>query len=255
MQSSFSRSLEIINALTRKELRVRYKSYVLGYLWSIASPLAYAAIYYFLFKLVMKVKIDNFALFLVAGMFPWQWFANSLGVAPMTFLGNASLIKKVNFPRNYLPFVVVVQDALHFLISVPVILALGLLYGTTPSATLLWALPVLLLLQFAISYPLSLLISTINLFFRDLDRLVALALTISFYLTPVVYSEAMIPPEFHDLIYWNPFAVLVLSWRHLFLDGSLDPSLLLAAIAWAIPLNAAAHLIYKRLSWKFAEVL
>ena len=115
-------SKDIIIALTQKELKVRYKHHAFGYLWSIANPLAYALIYFLVFKLVMKVKVEDFPIFLISGLFPWQWMANSIGVGPMTFIGNASLIKKVNFPRNLLSLVVVIQDMIHYLVSIPIII-------------------------------------------------------------------------------------------------------------------------------------
>src|SRR5690348_4100257 len=98
--SFFQRYLDVLIALTQKELRVRYKSYVLGYVWSLAQPLAFAGVFYFAFKVAMKVKTENYVAFLLSGLFPWQWISNSINAAPLMFLLNASIIKKVNFPRS-----------------------------------------------------------------------------------------------------------------------------------------------------------
>lgn len=93
---------DLLFVLTQKEIKVRYKSSWLGYAWSIAHPLVFALIYFVAFGLFMRVQIPHYPLFLIAGLFPWQWFANSINVSPNIFLQNTMLIKKVKFPRNIL---------------------------------------------------------------------------------------------------------------------------------------------------------
>ena len=125
--------IDLITVLTQKELKVRYKSSVFGYLWSIGHPLAFAFVFFIAFKVVMKIEMEDYALFLIAGLFPWQWFSNSVNLSPMAFLGNASLIKKINFPRNVIPFAMVLQDMIHFLLSIPVIVLFTYLYHKSPA--------------------------------------------------------------------------------------------------------------------------
>jgi len=122
MKQSVRYLLDLIIVLTQKELKVRYKNNVLGYLWSVANPLAFAFVFYIAFKTIMKIQMENFALFLIAGLFPWQWFANSISSTPTIFLSNASIIKKVNFPKNIIPLTIVLQDMIHFILSIPVIM-------------------------------------------------------------------------------------------------------------------------------------
>src|SRR4030042_5443535 len=91
---------DLIVILTQKEVKVRYKSTVFGYVWSIAHPLAFAFVFFMAFKVVMRIQMEGYAVFLIAGLFPWQWFSNSINASPTIFLHNSSLIKKVNLPRN-----------------------------------------------------------------------------------------------------------------------------------------------------------
>ncbi len=112
---------DLISVLTKKEIKVRYKNSVLGYVWSIANPLLYAIIFYFVFKIIMRFRIKNYSLFLITGLFPWQWVNNSIIGSTGSFIGNVSLIKKINFPRLFLPLAQVLNDAFHFLVSIPVI--------------------------------------------------------------------------------------------------------------------------------------
>jgi len=247
--------LDIIIQLTQKELRVRYKHLSLGYLWSIANPLAFAFLYYVVFKQVMKVKIENFPIFLICGMFPWQWFINSISVGSWTFLGNAPLIKKVNFPRNLLSLVIVFQDLIHFYISIPIIILFLFIFDITPSWTWFLGIPLLTIIQFMLTYGLNLFIATINLFFRDLERLIGILMTFLFYFTPVIYDLSMVPIEYRDLIVLNPVAPLIICWRDLFMNGVINWNFMAYAFGWASIALVVGHLVYKKLSWRFAEIL
>src|SRR3989304_4621165 len=120
--------IDLITVLTQKEIKVRYKSSIFGYLWSIGHPLAFAFVFFIAFKVVMKIQIEGYVLFLIAGLFPWQWFSNSVNASPIIFLGNASMIKKVNFPRNIIIFTMVLQDLIHFVLSIPVIVLFIFIY-------------------------------------------------------------------------------------------------------------------------------
>ena len=247
--------LDLITVLTQKEIKVRYKSSFLGYLWSIVHPLAFAFVFFIAFKVVMKIQMEDYALFLIAGLFPWQWFANSVNASPMVFLGNASIIKKVNFPRNIIPFTTVLQDMIHFILSIPVIVLFLFIYHKSPSLTWLYGIPLLLGIQLFMTYGVSLMISSINLFFRDLERLTVIFMTLLFYFTPIIYPETMIPEKYKPLINLNPLAPLMVSWRKLFLNGTLEPVSLMIGLVYAIFAFMIGYLIYRKLSWKFAEVL
>jgi lipopolysaccharide transport system permease protein len=246
---------DLLIELTKKELSIRYKNLVFGYFWSIASPLAYALIYYFVFQVVLKIPQQNYALFLIAGLYPWQWIANSIGQAPTNFVNNGSLIKKTQFPRFLIPVVTVVQDSLHFLFTLPILIFFLIYFGSSPSLDWLWQVPLLFVSQFVLIYSLHLLIATLTLFFRDLERFVQIFLTIAFYLTPVLYSETMIPERFQHLIPLNPFATLLINWKHLFLGTPLDLSLLGFSYLWAVLIFGFAHFVYGKLSWRFAEIM
>jgi lipopolysaccharide transport system permease protein len=162
---------DLIVILTQKEMKVRYKSTLFGYVWSIAHPLAFALVFFMAFKVVMRIQMEGYAVFLIAGLFPWQWLSNSVNASPMVFLVNTSLIKKVYFPRNILPLATVLQDTIHFLLSIPVIVLFLFIYHKSPSLSWIYGIPVLLFIQLLMTYGLSLMISSINLFIRDLERL------------------------------------------------------------------------------------
>jgi len=246
---------DLIIVLTQKELKVRYKHNILGYLWSIANPLAFAFVFFVAFKMVMKIKMENYTLFLIAGLFPWQWFSNSINSSPGIFTGNASIIKKINFPRNIIPLSIVLQDMIHFILAIPVIIIFLFIYRKTPSFTWLYGIPILLFLQLLITYGASLIISSTNLFFRDIEKLTIILTTFVFYFTPIIYPETMIPDRYKPLINLNPLAPLMISWRDLFLEGRMELSYLMISFFYGIIVFMAGYMLYKRLSWRFAEVL
>lgn len=154
---------DLVVALTQKELKVKYKRSFLGYIWSIANPLALSLVFFIAFKVVMKVQIENYTLFLISGLFPWQWFANSVNGSAMVFVANSSLIKKVNFRTDALVVAAVLNDMLHFILSIPVIV-FSFFYGMKPHLSWLAGVPLLLVAQFVLIFGFSIAVSTINLF-------------------------------------------------------------------------------------------
>ncbi|MCX5793000.1 MAG: ABC transporter permease [Elusimicrobia bacterium] len=250
-----SHYLDLLTVLFLKEMKVRYKSTTLGYLWSVLHPLAFAFVFFIAFKVVMRVQMEDYGLFLITGLFPWQWFANSVGLSPLIFLSNASIIKKIRFPTNILPLTTVLQDMVHFVLSLPVIVGFMLFYGKSPGIAWLYGIPILLAAQVLLTYGIALIISSLNLFFRDLERLTGIALTLLFYFTPVVYSETMIPEKYRYLVYLNPVAPLMISWRNLLLNGGLDPRLAAACVVHGLLFFAAGTAVYNKLSWKFGEAV
>ena len=252
---NFENYKDLLIVLTHKEMKVRYKSSVLGYLWSVANPLAIAVVFYLAFKIIMRIQIEAYSLFLITGLFPWQWFSNSVSLSPMIFLSNASLIKKVKFPCNVLSVVNVLQDMIHFILAIPVIILFMIIYHKSPSWMWLCGIPLLLAVQFCMTYGIAVAISSVNLFFRDMERLTGIFMMLLFYCTPVIYPESMVPEHYRWLLTINPIAPLMINWRMLLMDGTLDPMYVALSIGYAAVFLVVGQTVYKRLCWRFAEVL
>lgn len=246
---------DLIVVLTQKEVRVRYRNTWLGYTWSLLYPLTFAVLYYVVFGVIMRVPIENYALFLLAGLFPWQWVSHSLSTAPNVFLVNATLIKKVKFPWNMLVASAVMNFGVQFMLSIPVVVGLALWYGVTLSFWAVLGILPIAAIQFGTLYGLSLAIACLNLFFRDLDRLVSVGVAFLFFLTPIAYSVRMIPHEYETLLYLNPLASIMLCWQQVFLGGELAWMPVLHAAIISLAAMAFGTLVYKRLSPRFAEVI
>ncbi|MCJ7546060.1 MAG: ABC transporter permease [Deltaproteobacteria bacterium] len=256
MNTQIKHYIDLITVLTQKEMKVRYKSTFFGYVWSVAHPLAFAFVFFMAVKVVMRIQMEGYAVFLIAGLFPWQWLSNSVNASPMVFFLNASLIKKVSLPRNILPLATVLQDMIHFLLAIPVIVLFLFIYHKSPTLSWLYGIPLLLIIQLLMTYGLSLMIASINLFVRDLERLTGIFMTLLFYFTPIIYPETMIPEKYKSLVlFLNPLSSLMVSWRNLFLNGTLEFSLVAASFVYSLFALMLGYAVYTRLSWKFAEVL
>jgi lipopolysaccharide transport system permease protein len=255
MQQGWVHYLDLVDVLTSKALKARYKNTYLGYVWSLLNPLVYTVVFHLAFKVVLRIEVPDYALFLIAGLFPWQWFNNSLSGATQVYIANSVLVKKIRFPRNLIVMSHVLQDGFHFVLSLPVIVVALLYFHRTPHLTWIWGVPLLLAVQFTLTYGLALALASCNVFFRDLERIVALALFLLFYATPIFYPESMVPEAYRWILNWNPFAPLVISWRDLIMNGELAAQSVLTSVLVAIITVAFGHLVYEKLQWKFAEAL
>jgi lipopolysaccharide transport system permease protein len=144
---------------------------------------------------------------------------------------------------------------IHFILSIPVVALFLFLYGRSPSFSWLYGIPILLFLQLLLTYGISLAGSSINLFFRDLERLINIFTMFIFYFTPIIYSEDMIPEKYRNLLALNPVAPLMVSWRSLFLKGTLDRELVFHSLMYGTLFFLFGYAVYKKLSYRFAEAL
>lgn len=247
-------NIDTLKILIYKEWIVKYKGTYLGYIWSIAHPLILAVVFFIGFKIVMKVHIEDYTLFLIVALFPWQWFTNSLFTGSFSFITNATLIKKTVFPKFLLPLSSTIVDMIHFIVSVPIILiALSLYDKQVFYISWVYLFPLLILLQISITYAFALLFGTLNLFFRDIERLVSLLLTLLIYLTPIFYSMDLIPKDLRYYFYFNPMVPMINMWRDFFYNGSIeiiDLGIMLIHIIFWISLAAK---VYKKFEPLFAE--
>ncbi|MFK5947330.1 MAG: ABC transporter permease [Methylococcales bacterium] len=246
---------DLIYILTLKEIKTRYKNNVLGYFWSLMNPLAYALIFYFAFGIIFRFKMENYALFLICGLFPWQWLNNSAVTSANVFLSNANLIKKAIFPRYIVAVASCLQEGFHFLMTIPIILLFMMVFDVRISSMLLLAVPVLLLIQFLMVIGLSLIIGTLNVFFRDINYIVQVFFQMFFYLTPIIYPISKIPEEYAGYMMLNPFLPIITCWRDVFLNGTIDMSYVLLAFLYSLVFLVVGTFTYHKLSWKFAEAM
>lgn len=251
----FVRDIELLGILVSKELKIRYKSSMLGYIWAIANPLAFAFVYYVAFKIIMRIEMENYAIFLLTGMFPWMWLSNALQTAIGSFRNNIPLIKYVALPRYIMPLSNVVHEAVHFFFALPVLIFFVLFTGGDFYPNWLWQVPVLIFLQFIFIYPFALLFALFNVFVHDVEYLVGISLSLLFFLTPIVYPPGMVPDAYAVYFDLSPLAGLVNLWRGILLQGQFSLPDFLLVLAVSSIMAVFAFVLYRKVGKKVGELL
>jgi lipopolysaccharide transport system permease protein len=252
---SVAHYFDLITILAHKEVKVRYKNNVLGYLWSLANPLAFALVFYFAMQIIFRSSIPDYPLFLIIGLFTWQWFSNYLIGACGIFIANASLIKKSIFPRSVLPIALNLQDTFHYAMSIPITLVFMYFYGVPFGLNILAGTLLLIPAQFFLLLGIGLAVSSINLFFRDMERILVIVLNLTMYLSPVIFPINRVPAPYGLWMQFNPMTPLIEAWRAVFLSNTLQWQNIRLAYLYAAVALLIGTLVYRRLVNRFAEVI
>lgn len=253
---SWAHAAELLYLLVVKDLKVRYKSRFLGYVWALANPLAFAFVYWIAFKLIMRVDMPNYSLFLITGIFPWIWLSTGAVNGARSYVHNASLVRKSRMPRFVLPLGCVAQETVHFLFALPVIIGFVVFPGDLPlRAAWLWQIPVLLLLQTAFVYPIALSLALANVYVRDIEYLVGIAFSLLFFATPMVYPVTMVPEAYRAWFELSPLHGLIDCWRAALLQGVVPGRSFALAAGTAAAASLVAWLLYRRLAARVGELI
>ena len=205
-------SRELLRNLVSKELKVRYKGSFLGFAWSLVTPLLLAGIFTVVFTTFLRVQfgVGDFTTFFLAGYLMWQFFQNSVNSAATSIIANGSLIRKVYFPRELIPFSLVLSQLIHLVLAFAAVAPLFIVQrGFHPELIPLVAPALLLIAIFTTG--MSMLVASLTVTFRDLQELLGIIMQAWFYLTPVIYSLELIRfidaeggTDFETLIQLNP---------------------------------------------------
>ena len=205
---------ELLLALTMREIKVRYKQTFFGAAWAILQPAALTIIFTVIFSIFLKVPSENtpYPVFAYSALLPWTFFTTAVSFGALSVVNNGSLVTRVYFPREVLPLATVGAAIFDFFMASIVFIILALIFQIHFSVNLLFVLLILpAIIMFATG--ISLLLSCLNVLFRDVRFIVPLLLQIWLYVTPVIYSLSQIPDKFRFLIFLNPMAPLVQGFR------------------------------------------
>ncbi len=222
-RSPFARYRHSLWLLSQRDLRVRYTTSALGYVWSILDPLLMAIIYWFVFTVVMERSVgeDPYIVFLLCGLLPWMWFNSSMSDMTRAFLKDAKLVRSTKLPRSIWVLRVVLSKGIEFLFSIPVLIAFALFFGAPLHwEALLW-IPAIAL-QATLIVGLGLIVAPLVVFFRDLERATKLVLRLMFYSSPIIYSFSDLPAQLHLLGAFNPLSGIFSLYRSAFFPQELD---------------------------------
>ncbi len=246
---------ELIKTSIKKEIGGKYKHSFLGVLWSFINPLLQIAVYAIIFPLIIKNDIPNYTVFMVCGLIPWNFFSSVINRASFCIIENGNIVKKVYFPREILPLSLVTSETINFLISTLIIIVFTLAYGMgiTPYILLY---PLILLVQYVLLLGISLIVSSVTVYFRDLQHFIGVLLQLFFYATPIVYSLETIPENFRWILELNPMTYIIEGYRAIFYNQQMPNIAMLGIIlVVGIVLTIVGYLIFNKLQKKFAEEL
>jgi lipopolysaccharide transport system permease protein len=216
------RNMDLLWLLTKKEVTLKYKRTVLGVFWSLLNPILLALVFFIAFNLFMRFGMENYTFFLLSALFQWNWFSAAVTASTVTLIANVYLIKKTRFPRHFLIAATTLAQLVNFLFALPVMLCVVLLYGGTPGSIWLVGIPILIVLQLVLVAGISLLTSMLNAYFGDMEHLIGVAITMLFWMSPIVYPLDMVPEEYGVYLLLNPLTHLITAWRELFMLNSMD---------------------------------
>ncbi len=271
---------ELLVGLIRKDLKVKYKDSSLGFAWSMANPLLLLAVYYFVFVVVLPNRVPLFAVYLMSGLLVWQFFSGSVTTAVGSVLGSANLVKKVRFPLLVLPLSSVGFAAVHFGLQMLVFVALLVAFGVVPLSFNLALLVPACAVAVTFTTGLSILVSALNVRYRDVQHILEVAMLAWFWINPILYPAGLVAKALdsewlYRLYFLNPPGIVSATFQRAFYPHTYVPdtprtpeNLIVASpdfsfylqqlggcLALSLVLLAFAARVFRRMSGNFAEEL
>jgi ABC-type polysaccharide/polyol phosphate export permease len=249
------RHRELLRSLATKEFKVRYKNAALGFLWTLLNPLLLMAVLSVVFHFIDPrweyTKEYPFPMFLLCGLIPWTFMAHSLSQSTASLLDNASLIRKVFFPREIIPLSSILANFTNFMLSLVVLFFFLLAFGVLPSVWVM-AVPLIVFAELLFVMGIALAASSLNVFYRDVAYIVEALLLVWWWGTPIFYpQDELILPSVSPLVYRiymaNPMAAVVVSLRQILLERRFpDVSLLVTLFGAAIVSFVIGVAVFRR---------
>ena len=247
------RYLHSLWLLSARDLKVRYATSALGYLWSILDPLVMSAIYWFVFTQVFQRTVGHepYIVFLITALLPWVWFNSSVSDFTRAFNKDARLVRSTAIPRSIWVNRIVLSKGIEFLCSLPVLALFVLLseFSDKPAQLnwgLLW-IPVAMALQAVLLVGLGLLVAPLCVMWTDLERTTKLILRALFYASPVIYGVSDLPGMFETLAAFNPLAGIFALYRVGFFPEEFDPWVIAIGAVMSFGFLALGVLVFRRL--------
>ncbi|KXC04656.1 MULTISPECIES: ABC transporter permease [Microbacterium] len=243
------RYLHSLWLLSARDLRVRYATSALGYLWSVLDPLVMSAIYWFVFTQVFQrgdIGAQPYIVFLLSGLLPWVWFNAAVGDLTRAFNKDARLVRSTAIPRSIWVNRIVLSKGVEFVFSLPVLVLFAVFSGVTVGWGLL-LFPVAVALQAILLVGLGLLVAPLCVLWGDLERTTRLILRALFYASPIIYGVNDLPGIFRDLALLNPLSGIFTLYRVGLFPGEADVTAVLVAAVVSLGILALGVVVFRRL--------
>ena len=246
---------ELLKTNIKKEIRGKYKGSWLGVLWTFLNPLLMLAVYAFVFPYILRVNVDNYTIFMIVALIPWNFFTTAIQSGTGSVVANGNILKKVYFPREIIPISITTSQLVNFLITC-IIMAVFIIFSGVGFSVHVLLFPLLVLIQYILILGLTFILSALTVFVRDIDHFVSVILMLGFYATPIVYQGEMLPKKFQIFLKLNPMAQLVEAYRSiLYYHRMPDMTMLVIWGLGSVALLVIGYLIFKKLEKSFVEEL
>ncbi|MCX6715607.1 MAG: ABC transporter permease [Candidatus Taylorbacteria bacterium] len=248
---------ELLYFLSWRDLKVRYKQTVLGVLWSILQPLITMVVFSFFFGKLAGMPSDGvpYPIFVYTGLLFWQFFSDALNETSGSLVANKAIVSKVYFPRLLLPISGVITKFVDFLISASILVVLMIYYGYAPNLSGLAILPLLLVLTFMAAIGLGLLLSAVNVKYRDVRYALPFFIQLLLFVTPVIYP-ASIAGSYSKLLALNPMMGVIQSARAALLGTTpINWTLILTSFIASVVLLVIGLIYFKKTERYFADII
>jgi ABC-2 type transport system permease protein len=247
---------ELLKNLVVKDLKLKYRGSVFGFLWSLANPLLMMVVYTVAFTYILRVRIEGYVFYLMLGQLAWSFFSGSVQMSAGAIVDNASLLKSVLFPRAILPIAVVLFNLAQYLLTMSIFLPVMMFWYRVPVSRPMILFPVFLALQVIFTTGVSLIVATATAFFRDVRHLLDVALAALFWATPIIYELNQVPERLRLLILISPASAFVVAYHDLFFYHQWpEARVWLVAATLAFGAFAAGALLFVSAEDRFTEQL
>lgn len=249
---------EVVYFLAWRDVKARYKQTIFGASWAILQPLFTMLIFTVIFGGLAKLPSDGipYPIFSFAALVPWTFFANSVTKASQSLVGGSALVSRIYFPRLAMPLSSILANVLDFFLAFAVLLVMMVYFDIVPTANVVW-LPLLLLLAFVTALGVSLVLTAMNVQFRDVRYVLPFLVQAWMFITPVVYPSSMIEDPLWKAVYaLNPMVGVIegFRWALLGTDTAPGASILISALVATVLLIGGAF-YFKRMERVFADVV
>ncbi len=246
--------LFLLEQFSITDFKLRYTHSVLGYLWSLLKPLLMFGVLFFVFSVFIRFgKMEHYQIYLLSGILLWTYFSEATSSGMESLLSKASLLNKVNFPRIIIILSSSLTSAMTLLINLFVLSFFILVAGIKFSFTFIFIVPIVIEL-ILLSFGISLMLASIYLRFRDLLHIWTVMLQLGFWATPIIYPINVVPDKYRILIYINPMARIIQSFREVVIYGErIDAMDMLITFAGITIFIILGYFLFTRNQKHFAE--